>query len=155
MQLHVIAGSSQLKAHIKRVHTTSQLECDVCKKKFPEKHSLERHKVIHRDAKPFSCPQCSHSANNQCNLRKHCLAKHQLDYPPKVLARVKAIVDIDTSGKELPKSEDSTRMETVDTRQAKSLSNGESGLSVVSGTLPLSNSSLEQGSVMDSTFNIR
>ena len=39
--------------------------------------------MIHSGEKKYSCPLCVYKCNLDSNLRKHCIARHNIEYPPK------------------------------------------------------------------------
>jgi hypothetical protein len=64
-------------------------ECDICKKDFIQKRSLELHKLRHADkkVKAFKCcvDDCKFEANTKANRRIHCMRKHFKNETDKIL----------------------------------------------------------------------
>lgn len=83
----VLTAPSQVAAH-KRTHSERTEECQVCHKRFHDKHKLRRHMVVHSGNKHCACPFCPYRCNILDNLRKHCKAVHSQDYPPRTRSRV-------------------------------------------------------------------
>ena len=53
------------------------------------KHKLKVHMLIHTGQKDFGCPYCTYVTYVKHNLKKHCLARHKVDYPPAEHPRMK------------------------------------------------------------------
>ncbi|XP_055545334.1 zinc finger protein 62 homolog isoform X2 [Wyeomyia smithii] len=67
-----ICDTRSIKVHMKLVHQKEgQPRCNICNKVFTAKVSLERHMLLHTDAKPYSCEQCGESFRRLLNLRHH------------------------------------------------------------------------------------
>lgn len=47
------------------------LKCDICHKKFSQKHSLDSHKKIHTAVKPYGCSMCEKSFYRRRELTRH------------------------------------------------------------------------------------
>ena len=47
--------------------------CFICKKGFPDKRKLTRHKKTHKEDKAFQCTTCSKSFSERAHLNKHLL----------------------------------------------------------------------------------
>ena len=45
---------------------------------------MQRHVLTHTAEKKHACLWCPYRSNIDSNLRKHCLSKHNEEYPPKV-----------------------------------------------------------------------
>ena len=65
-----------LNRHIRYTHSRDHeilrtFECQICKKVFPEKNSLETHVRIHTGERPFTCVQCGRSFSDQSALINH------------------------------------------------------------------------------------
>ena len=72
---------STMHYHMKTHEGKLPYECDICKKDFMQKRSLELHKLRHSDSKKvkdFKCPfdGCKFEANTKANRRIHCMRKH-------------------------------------------------------------------------------
>ncbi|AGO11723.1 AaceriADL051Wp [[Ashbya] aceris (nom. inval.)] len=55
------------------VHKVSGKTCDICRKSFTRKTSLQTHMLIHTKAKPYRCPYrtCNKTFNVKSNLYRH------------------------------------------------------------------------------------
>ena len=68
--------SNLLKLRIhQRVHDETN-KCQICKKCFGTKQSLERHKLVHTDEKAFECDICKQEFTLKCNHKRHMKRKH-------------------------------------------------------------------------------
>lgn len=63
--------------------------CEICGKKLRSKHKLKVHELIHTGQKDFGCPYCSYVTYVKHNLKKHCLARHKVDFPPLTTPKMK------------------------------------------------------------------
>ena len=55
-----------------RIHTNDRpFVCDVYKKRFSQKHSLNSHKIKHTGDKPFGCDTCGKVFSNSSNRHRH------------------------------------------------------------------------------------
>lgn len=62
----------QLRNHINQHHLDFKpFVCDVCNKGFVEARALKRHKTMHSDDRPFSCPTCSATFKSQSHVTRH------------------------------------------------------------------------------------
>ena len=118
------AGCSQRAAH-KRIHLERFYACANCGKKFTHSHQLKRHEVVHTGAKEFKCPMCAYMCNVKSNLKKHCNAVHQMDYPTPDVKRVKI----------MPQAEGISNTVAID------------NAAVNSGTVAIGNSAVNSGTV--------
>ncbi|OTA14294.1 C2H2 transcription factor Crz1 [Xenorhabdus beddingii] len=50
--------------------------CDICQKSFGTRHSLNMHKRVHTNNRPFICDVCLAPFKNQHHLKGHKLSKH-------------------------------------------------------------------------------
>ncbi|XP_055540268.1 zinc finger protein 345-like [Wyeomyia smithii] len=67
-----ISDNRSIKEHIRQVHQkTSQPKCNICDKTFTAKPSLERHMLLHTNAKPYSCDQCGATFRRLLDYRHH------------------------------------------------------------------------------------
>ena len=61
-----------LNQHIKRAHSDTVYHCDVCGKKFTNKHSMRYHrKVVHFAQDVYKCDQCDKRFKTPKHLRRH------------------------------------------------------------------------------------
>uniref|UniRef100_A0A0K0EN16 C2H2-type domain-containing protein n=1 Tax=Strongyloides stercoralis TaxID=6248 RepID=A0A0K0EN16_STRER len=51
--------------------------CDICGKSLCSKRSHNDHMNIHKNARPFNCPNCHYSAASKNTLQRHFLRHHQ------------------------------------------------------------------------------
>ena len=59
-------------------HHRQKYECNICKKKFAKKATLEKHIfVIHEGNKPFKCDSCEASFKRKLNLKVHMESVHE------------------------------------------------------------------------------
>ena len=71
--------------HMKKHEGKLQYECDICKKDFVQRSSLELHKISKHKNLPkehmFACPfdDCTFESITKANRRIHCLRKHFKD----------------------------------------------------------------------------
>jgi transcription elongation factor Elf1 len=73
--------ASQLAAH-RRIHADPKVPCEVCGKLLRNKHKLKVHLLVHSGQKDFACPYCNYVTYVKHNLKKHCVARHKVIYPP-------------------------------------------------------------------------
>lgn len=82
--------------HMKKHEGKLQFECDICKKDFIQKSSLELHKISKHTNQPkedmYSCvfEDCESESLTKANRRIHCLRKHFKD-------EIAAILEKDTN----------------------------------------------------------
>ena len=71
--------NSQLKNHIKLVHTDGPIDkpfkCDRCPMQFTNKDNLDKHLRTHTGERPYMCEICSKSFS-----QKHTLVHHRQDW---------------------------------------------------------------------------
>ncbi|XP_044742585.1 zinc finger protein 235-like [Chrysoperla carnea] len=69
-----------LKIHIQRFHENKPREykhlCTICGKKFGTRCDLDRHGSVHRNDRPFECPQCGKGFKLNHNLKSHIKQIH-------------------------------------------------------------------------------
>lgn len=54
------------------VHSNArQFQCDDCDKKFTQQNNLVRHQLIHAKVKPYQCDKCDHKCTQKYDLVKH------------------------------------------------------------------------------------
>ena len=69
-------GAPETKKRKHRQFTNLNLPCNVCGKRFPTKHRLETHQIIHTDKKPYQCDQCDRAFNQTANMSTHKKKMH-------------------------------------------------------------------------------
>lgn len=65
--------------HMKRAHTSPQLDCNVCGKSFGNRTQLNLHMAIHTGVR-VKCLFCPHSATNTMNSKAHMKKKHPEEF---------------------------------------------------------------------------
>ena len=69
--------SSILREHIDAAHSNNRkCVCQVCGKAFEGQYLLERHMVVHSDARPFACTLCTGTFKRPDHLKVHVLGEH-------------------------------------------------------------------------------
>lgn len=66
--------SHQLSKHSKKAF--DRFSCNICNKRFAYENSLERHKRVHTNERPFSCDSCQYKAFRLSTLRLHIERNH-------------------------------------------------------------------------------
>lgn len=99
IKLVFVLDASQLAAH-RRCHLEPAVPCGICGKKLRSKHKLKVHELIHTGQKDFKCPCCSYVTYVKHNLKKHCMARHKMDYPPLITQKMKKykLSDVSSDG---------------------------------------------------------
>ncbi|XP_053403262.1 uncharacterized protein LOC123555219 [Mercenaria mercenaria] len=65
--------------HLSSVHRSKkQVQCPVCKKKFRNQHLLDRHELVHKGSRPFSCHACDATFKRADHLKVHIDKVHDL-----------------------------------------------------------------------------
>nr|XP_019557391.2 zinc finger protein 664-like [Aedes albopictus] len=64
------SSTADLESHLKEKHTTTLL-CDICLRLFEDEKSLNRHRVFHLGANPFTCEVCNKQCKNSSHLHFH------------------------------------------------------------------------------------
>lgn len=72
----VTKSKKKLALH-RKICTTSVLQCDICKKMFGAKSSLEYHLKAHSSERPFPCDICGARFKYKRNVYKHILYVHK------------------------------------------------------------------------------
>ena len=64
--------SAQLKAHIKKVHTSEKpFHCEHCSASWWSASDLRKHLLVHTDEKPHQCPHCPEKFRRPEQLKRH------------------------------------------------------------------------------------
>ena len=61
---------SEMNMH-RRIHNPIELTCNTCGFKCQLKKVMDRHILVHIEAKPFQCPHCSYRCRRRMDLKKH------------------------------------------------------------------------------------
>lgn len=75
-------SKEKLEAH-KRLCVTNVFQCDICKKMYGAKSSLEYHMTAHSSERPFPCDLCDARFKHKRNVLKHILSVHKGQKPAK------------------------------------------------------------------------
>ena len=68
--------SAQLKAHIKKVHTSDKpFHCEHCSASWWSASDLRKHLLVHTDEKPHQCPHCPEKFRRPEQLKRHIASK--------------------------------------------------------------------------------
>lgn len=69
----------------RRIHGTkyADLHCNKCKKPFNSLSTLKRHKMIHKNVKPYTCDNCNKVYTRKDSLVVHIRSKHTGERPYK------------------------------------------------------------------------
>jgi len=62
----------------------NQFICETCNKNFQSRYSLQEHKSLHLNIKPYVCKFCSQPSRLKGNMRKHIIAHHKDHYKNKI-----------------------------------------------------------------------
>lgn len=71
-----------VKSHVRWHHSNLSEEqlrpvpCDICKKRFRNRASMQKHKMGHNNERPFTCEQCVYKCRTITQLKGHVLDKH-------------------------------------------------------------------------------
>ena len=68
--------------YIKNPSQTSsqhQTICEICRRPFSRKDSLERHMRVHTGEEPYKCPLCDRRFKSRSALKYHMVGKHAID----------------------------------------------------------------------------
>ena len=86
-----IKGMRNLVEHCQNVHNRTDepngliyVKCMVCQKNV-QKYSIDKHRMIHTETKPFECKLCYHKTSYNSNLLCHIRKNHQSEEEKKFL----------------------------------------------------------------------
>ena len=67
---------------VKRISGLKQtLSCEICKKAFSSKANLKKHKITHRQEKPWRCDLCDMAFNQKRDYNNHLTQRHTSQRP--------------------------------------------------------------------------
>merc|ERR1719481_2319485 len=72
----VFSAKKLLSSHIKNVHKSSRLSCDLCKMTFKTKLGLVQHKQDQHEVVKFHCSECGHISRRKGDLARHMNTVH-------------------------------------------------------------------------------
>ncbi|KAF3858714.1 hypothetical protein F7725_011915 [Dissostichus mawsoni] len=84
-------GKSSLEMHFRTHSGEKPHRCPECNQTFRIKKTLTKHMVIHSDARPFNCPQCSATFKRKDKLKYHVDHVHSVRFSEQPLGTDKMI----------------------------------------------------------------
>ncbi|XP_055609363.1 transcription factor grauzone-like [Uranotaenia lowii] len=84
-----VRNQDALNCHMRRAHTESRFECDICHKKFKRPHHMREHIAIHHTGEDlYGCNHCSERFNTKNKQYMHRKTAHPLEWEEEMRKRI-------------------------------------------------------------------